>query len=159
MLYIKNELRKSKICGLGLFTLEKIKKGRIIGNFSHNANVMTEEEYQKEQGIGNSLIIQSAVRWAGKLFVYNSEIGNEDYINHSDDPNILYHCGLCFALKDIDAGEELTINYRYFLAENDVGAFMDAFTGEKIDGLSSKESLLRSSQELIKLLYEIKKVE
>ena len=157
MFYVKTEIRESKIAGRGVFTLEPIKKGQIVANFPRNAKVITEEEYQEEQRKGNKVIIQSGVRWVGKEFLYKPEIDREEYINHSNSPNLLYHCGICFAKRDINIGEELTANYRYFLAENDVYAFKDN-EGKLIDGLSPKEALLQSSKELVELLEEVEEV-
>ncbi|MBN2531384.1 MAG: SET domain-containing protein [Spirochaetales bacterium] len=156
MLYIKTEIRESLIpgAGEGLFSLEPVKKGRIIANLALSSRVMTEEEYQEEQRKGNKSVIQTAVRWVGNYFLYTDTIGNADYINHSSPATLLYHCGICFAREDIKAGDELTVDYRYFLAENDVYSFSCGKGNHVVDGLSGRNALLQSARELISLLKE-----
>ena len=67
---------------------------------------------------------------------------------------MLYHCGICFAKRDISPGEELTFDYRYIMSQNDIFSFIDKETGQKIDGYSPEEALRKSTQELMKLLGE-----
>jgi len=151
-MFYKTEVRNSGIHNKGLFILEPVKKGEIIGIMTVNCGIMTESEYQEEQEKGNEIIIMTGVRWAGKYFLYGNSICNEDYINHSEDPNMLYHCGICVALRDLYPGDELTINYKFLLAENDVYSFIDKETGKKVDGLSWREALIQSTEEFINLL-------
>jgi hypothetical protein len=64
---------------------------------------------------------------------------------------MLYHCGIVFAKTDIAIGEELTVDYKYFLATNDVHAFDDRDTGQQVTGLNARDALLASARELIEL--------
>jgi len=59
-----------------------------------------------------------------------------------------------FARRDITAGEELTVNYRYFLgADADASSsFVDVATGHPVTGLDAAEALRRSTEELLELL-------
>ena len=159
MLYMDTELRESKISGLGLFTLVSVRKGSVVANFGHDCELISEKGYQEEQKKGNELLIKSGVRWVGKNFLYNNQIGNEEYINHSNQPTLLCHCGVCFATKDLEPGDELTIDYRYLLAEKDINAFEDEASGQFIDGLPPKEALLNTAQQLLKLVLEVSSVE
>jgi SET domain-containing protein len=152
MIFFKTEVRESGTHGKGLFLLEPVKKGEIIGILTHGCGIMTEDEYQKQQAENNEIIIMTAVRWVGKYFLYGDVIGSEEFINHSSDPTMLYHCGVCFATRDLVQGDELTADYEYFLAEKDVFAFSDNATGQLVDGISGREALLRSARELIKLI-------
>ncbi len=151
MFLYKVETRDSEIAGKGVYALEPIRAGAVIGLFNQNTLIMTEAEYQDAQRRGEQLIIQSAVRLVGEYFVYNSEITDEEFINHSNAPNMLYHCGILFAKQPIAAGDELTVDYKYFLATDDVCAFDDRDSGKEVTGLSSKEALLQSARELIEL--------
>ena len=152
MLLVKTEVNPSSIAEEGLFALEPIKKGAIIAILGYQAKIMTEDEYQMHQRNGNELIVRTAVRWVGDHFLYLDAIGHDEYINHSSNPNMLYHCGVCFALRDIQRGEEMTADYRYFLARQDVHAFTDTDTGNHVDGLPPKEALLESARELVAFL-------
>jgi hypothetical protein len=154
MLFYKVEVRPSPIAGRGLFSKEAISKGAIIGLLAHATPIMTEEEYQEAQRHGEQLIILSAVRLAGKYFIYGEQITDEEYINHSADPTMLYHCGIAFARKDVAVGDELTVDYKYFLARDDVGAFDDVRTGGVVTGLDGRQAMIESCRELLALLAE-----
>jgi hypothetical protein len=159
MLFVANEVRLSPIEGKGLFALEPIRRKTIIGDLTYETNIISESEYQSAQKAGNTAIIQCGVRLVGNYFVCPAEaeaaegiFKNEDYINHSEDPSMLYHCGILFAKKDIQAGEELTVNYKYFLAVNDVESFTDKYSGRRVSGLTGDQALLMSAGELSLLL-------
>ena len=76
---------------------------------------------------------------------------DECYINHSFQPNGLWHLGFVFAARDIAADEELTVDYRHILGEGQREEFNDAVTGESIVGWSWAESLRRSTADLARL--------
>ena len=157
MLNIKCKVKKSILGGKGLFSEEFIPKGKVIGILAQEAMVMAEDKYQKEQKKGNYLVIMTAVRWVGNFFLYGDKITKEEFINHSESPTMLYHLGVCFALRDIQKGEELTVNYNYFLAESDVNRFESIEKkGKIVDGISPKSALINSAKELIKLFQDPK---
>ncbi len=151
-LFFVTEAKDSPIAGMGVFAREPIPRGEIVGILGHLGRIVTEAEYQAAQEAGNTLLIKSAIRWAGPYFVYNETISNEEYINHNTDPNMLYHCGVLFARKDIAPGEELTCDYKYFLAVNDYCQFPDIGGQGTVTGLPGKAALLESAKELAELL-------
>ena len=154
MLYVKTEIKESSTSGKGVFAAEPISKGSVVAILAQATNVITEEQYQNEQKKGNELVIKTAVRWIGKYFLCKDMIDVEEYINHSEEPSLLYHCGIFFAKRNLNTGDELTVNYRYFLAEKDAYAFVDNKTKKIVDGLPPKQALLESAKELIALLEE-----
>jgi SET domain-containing protein len=151
MFLYKVETRDSEIAGRGVYAREAVPVGAVVGLLDHNNLIMTEEEYQDAQRRGEHLIIQSAVRLVGGYFVYNAKITDEEYINHSETPNMLYHCGILFAKSAIAPGNELTVDYKYFLAADDVHAFDDRDSGRQVIGLDAKQALLASCREVIEL--------
>jgi SET domain-containing protein len=151
MFLYKVETRDSEIAGRGVYAMEPVPAGAVVGMLDHNTLIMTEAEYQEAQRRGDELIIQSAVRLVGEYFVYNAKITDEEYINHSDTPNMLYHCGILFAKMPIAVGDEMTVDYKYFLATDDVHAFDDRNTGMQVTGLDAKEALLQSCREVMEL--------
>jgi SET domain-containing protein len=157
MLRVETEVKASTIQGLGLFAVEFIPKGKLIAIFPYGAEILSEDEYQNEQRAGNEVIIWSAVRWIGDYFLTGDEIGKEERINHSSDPTMLYHCGLCFAYRDIKQGEELTVDYRHFLAIDDVNSFDDSMVNgaPKIDGEDPTKLLVESAEEIVKLFKTV----
>src|SRR5690606_1324628 len=115
------------------------------------ANIMPESEYQEEQRKGNEYVIKTGVRYVGKYFLYKDKIEDEEYINHSFDPNLLYHCGICFAARDIQEGEELSLDYKYIFAENDVTMFKDNETDIQVNGIPPKRALVETAKQLLEL--------
>jgi hypothetical protein len=110
----KLEVRKSSIYGKGCFTLVPFQRRKKIAAYAG-------ELLRGKRRIHRRLEAQSAP----KIISINEEIaidgaagGDETaYINHSCEPNAYMRAGpgnkvLFFALRDIAAGEELTINYR-----------------------------------------------
>lgn len=158
MLFVDAEVRESRIAGSGLFLRSSVKKGAVVSIHGVDAKLVTQAEYQEEQRKGNDLAVRSGVRWVGRYFLYAKAMPVESYINHSDDPTLLYHCAISFARTDMKPGDELTIDYRTFLAEDDVEGFEDMATGRMLFGLPPKEALLKSSTELVKLLQEINEI-
>jgi hypothetical protein len=63
----------------------------------------------------------------------------------------VYHCGICFALQDMTAGTELTVNYEYILSADEADLFVDTLTGAHVRGLPGELALARSARELLQL--------
>jgi SET domain-containing protein len=158
MLFVDAEVRESRIAGRGLFLRSSVRKGAVVSIHAVDAQLLTQAEYQEEQRKGNALAIRGGIRWVGRYFLHAKRMPPESYINHSDDPTLLYHCGISFARRDLDAGNELTIDYATLLAEDDIEGFRDAATGRMLSGLPPKEALLRSAEQLVQLLREIEEI-
>jgi len=158
MLTVPTEIKDSLIANKGVFSILEIPKGKIVGLLPYQAKLISRRGYQKGQAEGDNLIIMTGVRWIGDYFIVGDEITNEEYINHSEKPNLLYHCGILIALRDIKPYEELTVNYQYFLAEIDYCRFIDNVSNKEVDGLTGIDSLKNSCVELLKLLSEIKEI-
>jgi SET domain-containing protein len=103
-------------------------------------------------------VTRSGIRWVGRYFLHAKKMPVESFINHSDNPTLLYHCGVSFAYRDLAAGDELTIDYTTFLAEDDVEGFEDVHTGRMLFGLPPREALLKTAERLVQLLREIDEI-
>ena len=158
MLFVRAEVQHSKIAGDGLFVTESVKKGQVVSIHAANSAILTQEQYQEEQRKGNELVVRSGIRWVGRYFLYAKEMPIESYLNHSDDPSLLYHCGVSFARRDLKPGDELTVDYTLFLAEDDVEGFLDANTGRELFGRPPKEALLASTKQLVDLLESVDEI-
>jgi hypothetical protein len=97
-------------------------------------------------------VLAASVRWFEDRFTVSTDWPDECYINHSFEPNGLWHLGFVFAARDLAPGEELTIDYRHLLGEGQEESFRDALSGREIVGWSWQESLSRSTLELAALL-------
>jgi hypothetical protein len=157
VLLVKTEVRDSPIEGKGLFVLERVRRGTLIAIFTSGGaiaegggaspavryGVMTEHVYL-EKMTDDDVVRYSGARYVREWFVYKDAVHAEDFTNHDDDPNVLYHCGLGFARRDLETGDELTCDYRFFFSSDD---YMDL--GErKIWGHPADVALRKSTAEL-----------
>jgi hypothetical protein len=94
----------------------------------------------------------ASARWFEDRYTVSPDWPDECYINHSFRPNGLWHLGFVFALADLPAGSEITVDYRHLLPPGEAEDFADAATGERIVGLSWTESLASSTRALAALL-------
>jgi hypothetical protein len=121
-----------------LFTLEPIKKGQIIWmwnttedyTFAKTKKELHElcEKYPVYKdyypryfwGVDDDLYLVSPVCLPENVDEWRNEAQDENYFNHSCDPNLGYvedNIWKIVAIRDIDAGEELTTNYQTFNIE------------------------------------------
>jgi hypothetical protein len=154
MIFYKTKISESPVHESGLFADERIARGAVVGIMALEADITSERSYQNAQRNDDSTYTQTGVRWIHKFFLFDKRLMAEDFINHSHQANVLYHCGILFAKKDILIGEEITCDYRLFLAQNDEGAFCDKETKDLVDGYDPKKSLLTSTQQLVELINE-----
>lgn len=152
---VKAAARDSAIAGRGLFVEQAVSKGTVVSLHAADSVVLTEQEYQHEQRIGNELAIRTGIRWVGPYFLCAKEARPEAFINHSKDPSLLYHCGISFARRDLKPGDELTIDYSLFLAAEDVESFRDSAEEASVTGLPPKDALASSTEQLLRLLQEV----
>jgi hypothetical protein len=152
VMFAKAELRDSGVAGKGVFAIEPVLRGTVVGSFTLGSAIATEEEYVRACAERRNPLMRTGTRYIGRYFTYGNEAAVYTYMNHSFEPTLLLHCGVLLARRDLSAGEELTIDYRYALDDTDVGVYADAATGIAIRGYSAKETLLRTARELIELV-------
>lgn len=150
-MFIKTQIKESAIDREGVFTLEFVPKGKILSIW-RNVTLHTEDEYNAR--VNDRPFRRNAVRIIGRYYGYQ-EGGTtpEDFINHSDYPNVLYFMGVLIALKDILMGDELLIDYNYYFGLRD--RFRDVQTGNLVTGRSPRDCVLESCQMVMDLLLSI----
>lgn len=155
-MFIPVEVRPSKIFGKGLFAMRPVGRGTVICSFSTDARVITEDEYLEAIRENRHLVVRTGTRYVGKYFTYTEQPDNElNFFNHAFEPNLLVHCGVVIAERDIAAGEELTIDYRYLIDDTEIGIYNDALSGRPIRGFPPRQTLLETSRRLSKLLESL----
>ena len=154
-MFIKTDVKDSGIFGKGLFAAERVPAGRIVCCFTLGAAVITEDEFVRGCAAGDRRVMRTGTRYAGRYFTVGNEGEPYNFINHSFEPNLLSHCGLILARRDVAAGEELTLDYRLLVDPSDVAAYDDAATGRPIRGLPARETILRTARELIALVERV----
>ena len=111
------EIKKSAIQGRGCFSNALFKRGRKIAEYTGERISNAEANHRAQRRILRICAINN--RWS----LDGSKGGNgTHYINHSCEPNsymkILYGHILFVALRDIQPGEEITIDYESTLHPN-----------------------------------------
>lgn len=120
MLVVKTKISHSKIEGIGLIADQFIPKGTVTWKFDPRFDIYFDpSEVEKMSELQKDLIIHFAYlsKKSGK-YVYS--IDNTRFTNHSTSPNIAEDdklsegdAEICtVAIRDIQIGEEMTIDYR-----------------------------------------------
>lgn len=117
MFLIPTYVGVSHINGVGLFTKHKIVAGTTVAKWNPDFD-MTFEHDTFEQF---PEVVQKHIRKHGTKDIHGRwKLGadGDQYINHSDRPNLIRRDGKLIAERTIPASEELTCDYRPF--RNDI---------------------------------------
>lgn len=136
--------------GKGLFLDEPVQAGSILTAPDAIAETYRHADIMATPSLSAQL--HASARWFEDRYTLSPDWPDECYINHSFQPNGLWHLGFVFALTDLPAGSEITIDYRHLLPPGQAEDFADSLTGETIIGLSWHESLVSSTRALANLL-------
>jgi hypothetical protein len=118
MIIVHTVLDKSPIHGFGVFAKDFIPKGSKVWEFNPIFDVrLTEEEFERLPASAKAEIEHHLYQPdQGGVLYYESTMGK--YMNHSRDPNVDFSdVGVGWATRDIQPGEELTCDYRHFMAD------------------------------------------
>ena len=106
----KVEIRQSNINSYGMYAREDISKGEMV--FIKGGHIVKRDELYASSVINSYLPISDEYYLAALYPEEEEEI--KLYNNHSCDPNCGMHGEITFvAIRDIFAGEELTIDYAF----------------------------------------------
>lgn len=155
MLRFKFHIADSLIpmAGKGLFTRQPLQRAQVI--IVPNQHHITYSAEEMKRFSPDSIEHASSVRWFEDVHTVDPEWSEESHLNHSFTPNCLWHLGFVFALRDIPAGQELTIDYANLLDEHTVLEFRDSITGREVRGLSWREKMARNAHALAQLFGEV----
>ena len=112
MFLIDTYLDKSKINGVGVFSKENIKKGEKIKEERPEFEMEFDKNKLPQMPLALAKLIDTHAyerRLNSNILVLG--LDNEKYLNHSDNPSV-NDDGI--ALKNINIGDEITIDYRDF---------------------------------------------
>jgi hypothetical protein len=106
------KLAPSKIHGIGVFAIKDIFKGQKLYCYPQKRVCYRKEDFLKLGDVEKELVIAQfpSVVVGGMFLLPHSIVDLICYMNHSDDYN--YDNDTDLALRDIQAGEEITENYR-----------------------------------------------
>lgn len=152
MILPKYHVAPSRIpgAGQGLFLDEPVARGRLITAPDAIPQVYRFDEIERMPNAHE--LLPATVRWFEDRYTVTPEWPDECYINHAFEPTGLWHLGFVFAMRDLDAGTEITVDYRHLLAPGQTEDFRDAVSGAAIVGYSWHESVSTSTEQLRVLL-------
>jgi hypothetical protein len=119
MLLIRNFVAPSAVEGLGVFAAEQIAKGALVWKFEPTFDrLIPVGEYEAAPQFLKEQLDRYAYPCPGRPDLILYEVDNGRFMNHSDTPNTDFSdFAGARALRDIEAGEELTCNYSDFFAD------------------------------------------
>jgi SET domain-containing protein len=110
MLLIRTTTGKSLIHGYGLYAAEYIEKGRPIW-FKSDKDIeipMSQIPYEYREYLDRYATVEKK----GLEQIYNLDCDDAKFINHSEDPNIVFIGNIGIAISDIEINEEIICDYR-----------------------------------------------
>jgi hypothetical protein len=151
MIVPKYEIRPARFAeGKGVFLLEGVKRGQIL--VAPDAINQVYNAEQRAALVPGSAEDEACVRWFESYHTVSTDWPDDCYVNHSFNPNGLWHLGFIFATRDLQAGDEVTTDYRFLVDDNEVMPFKDAETGQEIVGYVWEDNLRISTELLLALL-------
>ena len=123
MLLVKTKIAPSKIAGIGLFANEFIPKGAYIWRFKKEFDIRVDQKYPDTLPEPTKSYFKSYAYQNPKTLNYVLCTDDARFFNHSNTPNT--NCvedpddedTANIAARNIQSGEELTIDYREFDAD------------------------------------------
>ena len=151
MIVPKYEIRPARFAeGKGVFLLEGVKRGQIL--VAPDAINQVYNAEQRAALVPGSAEDEACVRWFESYHTVSTDWPDDCYVNHSFNPSGLWHLGFIFATRDLQAGDEVTVDYRFLVDDNEVMPFKDAETGQEIVGYVWEDNLRISTELLLALL-------
>lgn len=136
--------------GRGVILAEPLARGRIAVAPDQIDRTWTFAEILADPERASQL--HTSVRWFEERYTLSPDWPDECFVNHSFEPSGLWLLGFIFATRDLDAGDELTVDYRHLLAPGQEEAFRDARTGTAIVGHAWRDSLRIGLETLLRLI-------
>jgi hypothetical protein len=138
------------LAGQGLFLTRAVARGAVVIAPDQVHTMMPEARLRAYPE--DSIEVRSSVRWFEDWYSITPEWSDECYVNHSFNPTGLWHLGFIFALRDLPAGTELSIDYRLVIGSGETMPFADSVSGQPIVGLPWAECLRQSTRLLAELM-------
>src|SRR6476619_4801342 len=151
-MFVKTEVRETNRYGKALYAAERVRRGTIVCSFTLGSEVTTEDDYVRAVAELRQPVTRTGTRYAGKYFTFGNADAPYNFVNHSFAPTLLCHCGVILARRDLEAGDEMTLDYRTLIDTTDVGIYNDAVSGREIRGLGARETILKTARDLIALV-------
>jgi hypothetical protein len=136
--------------GKGVFLKQAVKKGQVL--LAPDAINKLYNEAERAALVPGSPEDDACVRWFENWHTVSTDWPDDCYVNHSFNPTGLWHLGFIFAMRAMAAGDEVTVDYRFVINDNEKMPFLDAETGREIIGYTWEENLRLSTEQLLAIL-------
>jgi hypothetical protein len=136
--------------GKGVFLKEAVRRGQVL--LAPDAIERVYSQAERTALVPGSAEDEACVRWFETFHTVSTNWPDDCYVNHSFTPSGLWHLGFIFALRDLEPGAEITVDYRFVIDDNEKMPFLDAETGQEIIGYTWAENLRRSTERLLAIL-------
>ncbi len=114
MLLVETYLDNSSINGLGIFSTHKIKKGEIIWKFYEGLDIKIHKDDLHKLNLNPAqLKFIDTYFWRQGEYFYSC-CDHSTFQNHSSNENSVQIGDYLYASRDIEVGEEITIDYSSF---------------------------------------------
>jgi len=116
MMLVETFVGPSAIEGVGVFAVDRVRAGTRIWTFDRHFDLaVPKAELLAKPPCISSLMVRYAYPYHEDHGVLILESDNGRFMNHSFEPNTDFKPHIeAYALRDIDAGEEITCDYREF---------------------------------------------
>lgn len=150
LITVKYRVDNSTVAGAGkgFFLEEAVPPGKVLIAPTHATHTVRVAEVLAPVPHPHA---ETSVIWFEDHCVVSPDYPDDFFINHSFTPNVVWHLGFVFALRDIQAGAELFVDYRHLIAPGVALDFRDGATGREIVGLPWKDSLRITAQQVLEL--------
>jgi hypothetical protein len=136
--------------GKGVFLKQAVTRGQVVVAPDAINKLYSHEE--RAALVPGSPEDEASVRWFETWHTVSTDWPDECYVNHSFSPSCLWHLGFIFALRDLQPGDEVTVDYRFVINDNEVMPWVDNETGQQIVGYTWEENLRKSTEQLLAVL-------
>lgn len=150
---IRTEVRTSTLegVGVGTFALAEAPKGTFLGmDFLHRTSILDHEELPDVAAELRKFCWRHVEHLWFRGFDAEHR-GPCDYMNHSCEPNLLWHVGIYLAARDIHVGDEIFLDYRFL--SDPSWSFKDV-AGATVQGLEWRQSLIESCRRVMEVLQD-----
>jgi hypothetical protein len=138
--------------GKGVFLAEPVSRGQVI--VAPDAINRVYNAAERAALATGSPEDEASVRWFESFHTVSTDWPDDCYVNHSFSPTGLWHLGFVFATRDLGVGEEVTVDYRFLVDDDEKMPFLDAETGREIIGYRWEENLRLSTEQLLQILQK-----
>jgi SET domain-containing protein len=120
MLMVKTKIAPSNISGIGLFADEFIPKGTMVWKFQNDFDLILSKEEVEKLSVPTQKQFYNYAYLDKKYNKYMLCSDDARFFNHSDNFNCDERIDdITTATRDIEIGEELTVNYKDFYGDID----------------------------------------